>query len=218
MQKESNQNDKPLGQILVEKNIISQEQLDSALKEQQTQKEAYLGNILLGMGVSQSKINKVLDQFNKRKPLGQVLIDLKLLTPQQLDEVLAKQKKLKKEMKRKPLGVLLVEMGYTTYDAYMDALSKHFNMPIVLLKNFTPHPSLQKAVGEKYAQKNKIIVLANDEIKIKVGLAEPTQSLIEELLRIFTGMKNVEFHLAYPVEVEACFKKLAAPFGVNLIR
>ena len=85
--------DKPLGQILVEKNIISQKQLESALKEQKNRKETYLGNLLLEMGVSQGKINAMLDQFNKRKPLGQVLIDSKLLTSQQLEEVLAKQKK-----------------------------------------------------------------------------------------------------------------------------
>ena len=210
--------DKPLGQILVGKNIISQKQLDSALKEQQRRKNTYLGNLLLEMGVSQSKINTLLDQFNKRKPLGQVLIESKLLTSQQLEAVLAKQKSLKEEMRRKPLGVLLVEMGYTTYDAYMEALSKHFNMPVALLKDFHPHPSQQNSIGEKYAQKNKIIVLENDGIKVKIALAEPTQLLIEELQQIFKGIQSVEFYLAYPLEVEACLKRFSDPFAVNLFQ
>lgn len=218
MQTNSKPFDKPLGQILVENNIISQKQLDSALKEQQSRKNTYLGNLLLEMGVSQSKINNVLDQFNKRKPLGQVLIDLKLLTSQQLEEVLAKQKKLKGEMKPKPLGVLLVEMKYTTYDAYMEALSKHFNMPIAKLKDFQPHPSQQNPPGEKYAQRNRFIVLENDGINVKVALAEPTQPLIEELQRIFRSIQSLEFYLADPFEVELCRRRLSDPFAVNLFQ
>jgi hypothetical protein len=38
--------DNPLGQILVERNIISQEQLDAALEHQQKRKGKYLGQIL----------------------------------------------------------------------------------------------------------------------------------------------------------------------------
>ena len=110
----SKQLDKPLGQILVEKNIITKKQLDQALDQQQKETEKYLGQILFEMGVSQNKINTVLDQFNKRKPLGQVLLDLQILTAEQLDEVLEKQNKLQELMDRKLLGGLLIELGYTT--------------------------------------------------------------------------------------------------------
>jgi len=207
----SKQFEKPLGQILVEKHIITQKQLDSALKQQEKETEKYLGQILFEMGVSQNKINTVLDQFNKRKPLGQVLLDLQILTTKQLDEVLEKQNKLQELMDRKLLGVLLVELGYTTYDDYMQALSKHFNMPLISLGKFLPQLFLQKAIGEKYAQNNKIVVLENSETKVKVALAEPRQNLIDELQRIFTGLKHIEFYLAYPLEIDLYLKKLSAP-------
>jgi hypothetical protein len=210
--------DKPLGQILVERNIISRQQLDAALEHQQKRKGKYLGQILFEMGVSQTKISTILDQFNKRKPLGQVLVDLKILSPQELDELLENQRKLQETMDRQPLGYLLVEMGYTTYEKYLEALSKHFNMPIISLKDFILHPSQQKPIGEKYAQRNKVVVLGNDGIKVKVALAEPTQTLIEELQRIFRGIHGVEFYLAYPLEVEACLRKLSDPFAVNQFR
>ena len=209
----SKQLDKPLGQILVEKNIITQEQLDSALAQQQKETEKYLGQILFEMGVSQNKINTVLDQFNKRRPFGQVLVDLQILTDKQLDEVLEKQNNLQELMSRKLLGVLLVELGYTTYDDYMQALSKHFNMPLILLGKFLPQSFLQKAIGEKYAQNNQIVVLENSETKVKVALAEPRQNLIDELQRIFTRLKHkhIEIYLAYPLEIELCLKRLYAP-------
>ncbi|MFH1757358.1 MAG: hypothetical protein ABH969_04860, partial [Pseudomonadota bacterium] len=63
--------EKALGQILVEKNVISSEQLALALRRQKQEKGKYLGEILIEMGVSQGKINKTLDYFNKRKPIGQ---------------------------------------------------------------------------------------------------------------------------------------------------
>jgi pimeloyl-CoA synthetase len=100
--------EKIFGQILVEKEIISPEQLALALKRQQQEKGKYLGQILIEMGVSQEKINKALDSFNKRKPIGQILLDLGVITSKQLEEALEKQNQLKKKTLRKPLGMLLV--------------------------------------------------------------------------------------------------------------
>jgi len=207
--------DKTLGQILLEKNIISSEQLALALRRQKQEKGIYLGQILIEMGVSQGKINKALDSFNKRKPIGQILLDLKVITAQQLEEALEKQKQLQKKTFRRPLGMLLIEMGYTTYYNYLNALSKHFNMPIVSLKNFLLSPSLQKSIGERFAQQQKIVVLENSQDKIKLALAEPTNYILEDIRRIFPGYKNVEFYLASPAEIENCLRHYSDPFSLN---
>src|SRR4030042_444068 len=157
MNKGSNiKGDKALGEILVEQNIISRSHLDLALKRQQQEKGKYLGQILFEMGIPQDKINKALDIFNKRKPIGKILVEMAVISEKQLEEALEKQKQLRKRGGRKPLGILLVEMGHTTYDNYLHALSKHFNMPIISLKAFPVSSVLQKAVGEKYAAQNKI--------------------------------------------------------------
>ena len=210
--------EKTLGQILVEKNIISPEQLSLALSRQKQEKGKYLGEILIEMGVSQEKINKALDSFNKRKPIGQVLLDLEVINPKQLEEALEKQKQLRKKTLRKPLGMLLVEMGYTTYYNYLNALSKHFNMSIVSLKNFLLSPALQQSIGEKYAQQQKIVVLENSRDKIKLALAEPTNYILEEIRKNFPASKNVEFCLASPSEIENCLKNYSDPFSLNSYR
>lgn len=131
------QNEKPFGEILIELKIISREQLDYALQQQQKEKGKYLGEILIEMGISQERINQALDRFKKRKPIGQVLLDLKILNSEQLKEVLEKQKQM---VQRKPLGVLLIQMGYITHEDLMQALSKHFNMPIHLMDLFLTLP------------------------------------------------------------------------------
>lgn len=204
---------KVLGQILVDKNIISKDQLDLALRQQKSENWKYLGQILFEIGVPQDKINKVLDLYNKRKRLGEILVDLKVITEDQLAEALERQKELPKKGGRKLLGTLLVELGYTTSEIYLQALSQHLNIPLVSLDDFVPVPSLQKLVGEKYALENKIIVLENTSQKMKVALAEPTVYLMEELQRVLPVGKTMEFYLADPSQVEECFRKRDDPFS-----
>ncbi len=210
--------EKTLGQILLEKNIISKAQLALALQLQKKEPGKYLGQILQEMGVPQDEINKALDYARKRKPLGEILIDSGVITHEQLSIALDKQRKLKHAGIYKPLGILLVEMGFTSYYEYLKALSKHFNMPIVNLKGFTISPLLQMAIGEKYAQKHRIIVLEDQNDKIKIALAEPNLFLMDEIRRSFFPRRIVEFYLASPSDIETCFKSHYDPFALNLYR
>lgn len=200
--------EKNLGQILVERNIITETELALALGQQRVEKGKYLGQILLEMGVAQDEINKALDSFYIRKRIGQILIDSGVISPQQLEEALEKQRDLRKEGVRKPLATLLVELGYIIENGYLKALSKFFNMPIVFLKEYLPTPSLQKAVGERYAQKNMVVVLENNAGKIKLALAEPTFFIMEELKKAVPIGKRIEFYLANPLEMQTYLKKV----------
>ena len=210
--------DKTLGQILIEQNIITSKQLELALKRQKQEPGKYLGQILFELGVPQDKINKALNHYNKRKPVGQILLDLKVITLQQLQEGLQKQKELQKNRTHKPLGILLVEMGYTTYQSYLTALSKHFTMPIISLENFVPAKSFQKVIGEKYAQQHRVIILENTPTNLKVALAEPSTYLMEEMQGALTHGKTMEFYLASPSEIDSCLKKLFDPFSITRYR
>ncbi len=212
--------EKTLGQILVERHIISPLRLQAALDRQKKHngKAKYLGEILLEMGIPQERINDALDAYGKRKPLGEILVDLGILTPDQLQKVLEKQGQLAKIGIRKPLGRLLVEMRYSNYETLLEALSKHFNMPMVSLRGFFPSPTLQKAVGASFAQKHKILVLENDFRKIRIVLAEPIPFLMDEIRRAFPAGKLVEFCLADPLEINYCLGKEFDPFVLSHYR
>ncbi len=208
-------NHKALGQILLEKNVISKNQLDLALKRQQQQKGKYLGQILIEMGVSQGKINQIMDSFSKRKPIGQIVVDQGIITSAQLEEVLQKQKEMHKRGIRKPLGTLLLDFGYTSYERLIKALSKHFNMPIVSLQNFFPSETMQKTIGEKFARRNLVVVLENSLARARLAMADPNPSVLEDIKRAFPPGKNLEFFLAFPYEIEACFRKRFDPFSLS---
>jgi hypothetical protein len=208
VQKGSKMPEKTLGQILVDKNIITETQLDSALRRQKLEKGKYLGQILLEMGVPQEEINKALDSFYKRKRMGQILIDLEVISPKQLEEALEKQRNLRKEGIHKPLATLLVELSYISNRGYLKALSKFFNMPIISLEKFHPTPALQKAVGAKYAKSNMIIVLENNATKVKLALSEPAFYIMEDLRKGLPVGKRIEFYLADPYEIQTCLEEL----------
>jgi len=210
--------EKALGQILLEKKVISPKQLELALERQKRDQGKYLGQILFEIGVPQDKINAALDSYQKRKPIGQTLLDLKVITPEQLARALEEQKKLARERGHQPLGYVMVRMGYTPYPVFLKALSMHFNMPIVHLNNFYPTPELQKTIGEKYALKHGIIVLENNSKTIKLAMAEPTVYILEEIQKALALGKNIEFYLSSPFEINACIKKHIDPFSVNRYR
>ncbi|HNS55154.1 MAG TPA: hypothetical protein PKH25_10295 [Syntrophales bacterium] len=211
--------EKTLGQILVDKGIISREQLDRALQIKAEQPGKYLGEILFEMGVSQDKINRALYYSNKRKTIGEILVDQKLITPDQLEEALSKQKKIKEKWGHtRPLGLLLIELGYINSRGYLTALSKHFNMPILTMKDYQPNPQLQKVIGERYAMERKIIVLENSAKTIKLVLADPSTQVIEELQKAIPPGKSMEFYLASYGEIDESLRRVADPFSFTQYR
>jgi len=104
------------------------------------------------------------------------------------------------------------------YTDYCNALSKTYDIPTISLKGFSINPSLQKAVGEKYALSHEVLVLENSPDKIKLALAEPTKFIMDELRRVIPPRKRVEFYLANPDEVKLCFRKYTNPFSLNRLK
>jgi len=200
-----------LGQALVANGTMSQDQLDFALMLKDAQPDKYLGEILIQIGIPQEKINKALYYSNKRKTIGEILIDQGLISSAQLEDALSKQRHIKKTWElTKTLGQLLIEMGYINSHGLLTALSKQFNMPIQSLKNYLPNPEFQKVIGKRYAREWKIIVLDNSPKTIKLVLAEPSIQIIEELKKFIPPGKTVEFYLASYSDIDESLRMLSA--------
>ncbi len=208
-----------LGEALVKRGIITRSELDMALGLQKNRKNQYLGEVLQSMGISQDKINNTLEDLNKRKKIGDILIDLGLLSPEELERALQEQKRLQSKMGiRTPLGILLHQMGLIYYREYMRALSKHFVLPIVSLKDCAIPPSLQDALGKKFIFKHQALVLKNNEKKIKIALSAPTPSLMQEIRKSVPAHKEVIFCLAHPIEIEDAHRQMYDAFSANRYR
>lgn len=201
--------EKLLGQILAARGVVSRKQLDLALRIKDVQPDKYLGEILLRIGVPQEKINRALFYFHKRKSLGEVLLDLEMISYDQLKETLTEQKRRRsKGGPASPLGLLLIELGYIDIRGYLTALSKHFNMPILSLRDHEPDPLLQKTIGKRYALERRLIVLEDSGKVIRIALAEPSVEIMEELCKAVPSGKWIEFYLASHTAIDECFSRM----------
>ena len=156
---------------------------------------------------------KAMDSYS----VGKILVDLKVITLEQLNEVLERQRELQSLGRGKGLGVLLIEMWVTTSKVYLEKLSQHFNIPVLSLGKFIPVHSLQELIGLRYAHRNKVIVVGHNEDEVKLAMAEPNPLLLDELKKLF-WRKKVKFYLANPFEVERCLRRYSDPYSGNFYR
>lgn len=195
-----------IGRILVSKKIITAHDLNEAIKRKRREPAKYLGQILCEMGLPQSTIMKGIYYSNKRKRLGEILVERNIITQQQLDDVLDEQKQLKSGGKHEYLGALLIKNRIIKNEAhYMNALAAHFSMPVVSLKGFEMTQALQKILGEQFALKNRIVVMENNETSMTVAIAEPHLSVFDHLEKAMPKGKYIIYCLAKHSEIEQCF-------------
>ena len=210
--KEAESSSNKIGQILVAKKIITVSDLSEAMEKKNQEPHKYLGQILCEMGFPQSIIMKSIYFSNKRKKLGEILVELNIITMEQLKDALLQQDNHKNCGIHKYLGALLAKNRAVSEVNFMRALSAHFSMPIVSLKNFKVFPTLQKVIGEQYALRNRIVVLSNSPQKVGVAIAEPHLSIFEYLEKAMPKDKYILFCLARASEIENCLDDAYDPY------
>ena len=193
-----------IGQILLKKKVITEVDLNLAMERKKQEPKKYLGQILSEMGCPQSRIMKAIYYSNKRKKLGEILVELNIISANQLHDYLSHQKNQNQLGNQVHLGSLLIYKGIISEENYLTALSAHFSMPLVSLKGFQVSPELQKAIGEKYAWIERIVVLKNDDREVAVAISDPHLSICENLEKSMTQGKHITFCLAKSSDIEAC--------------
>ncbi|MBA3469873.1 MAG: hypothetical protein H0T53_09540 [Herpetosiphonaceae bacterium] len=141
---------KRLGEYLVQQHFISQSQLDVALREQE-QESRYgrivpLGDILLrrrwltAQGLTRAlelqKEERAKDGGGPSNRLGEYLIQNHLISPKQLNEVIARQASLKRQGQNFQLGELLVLSGMLSRQQLQRAIDEQKQQ---FLRHFDQH-------------------------------------------------------------------------------
>ncbi|MBF0100606.1 MAG: Flp pilus assembly complex ATPase component TadA, partial [Desulfobacterales bacterium] len=135
--------------------------------------------------------------------VGQLLVDDKKITEQQLETALEKQRQT-----QLPLLYILKELGYINENDALHVLSKHLNIPIISLDHFQGSISLQMAIGETFALKNKIIVIDDDLEELKLALGDPSKPLIHNLYHYLPKHKYLSLFISKYSEVEQQFERM----------
>jgi type IV pilus assembly protein PilB len=139
----------------------------------------------------------------KNIPIGQHLIEKGLITEEQLQEVLVKQK----ESKGKMFGDVILEMKLVTENQFSEVLAERLNIPFVDLDNFELIPDIVKRIPEDTARKYNVIALNKVGRRLTVATSEPSNFYAMEDLRAITGC-SVSVQMATKAAINRAIGKM----------
>jgi type IV pilus assembly protein PilB len=128
----------------------------------------------------------------KSRRIGELLLQERKITSQQLEEALAEQKRLGGRQK---IGALLVKKGFIDEKTLTYFLSKHFGLPMIDLSSIIPDPTLLELVPAHIARKYEILPISKDGPHLKVAISDPSNIYALDDLKFLTG-SNIQLFLA----------------------
>lgn len=123
----------------------------------------------------------------KKIRLGDLLVENRLITEEQLQNALKEQKE-----QGSRLGATLVELGYIDEDALLNTLARQLHVPFVELKNFKLKAEVIQVLPETLARRFKAIPLDKLGDGYLVAMADPTDLFAyDEIARQLKGSIRV---------------------------
>lgn len=177
---------KLLGEILLESNLISNEQLKEAIATQiNSGGEEKIGSILIALGyLKEADLQKALDQYDLRQKFIEVLLNYKFLTQDELD--LAYEMSLSERIS---FFKVLLNLDFLNFESLAKAISIHFNLPFIHLSNNLPDikTGLAKSIISLGSGERKLVPVAQEGRKITIAMSRPLEK--KELLRLQDHLK-----------------------------
>jgi type II secretory ATPase GspE/PulE/Tfp pilus assembly ATPase PilB-like protein len=176
---------KPLGEILVDEQLLTSKQVSSALERQRELREQRIGDILAEQRVISAEQLRAALGRQRNAPLvrlGDALVEAQMISAEQLRDALARQGANRK----KPLGEILVDLGYLKRTDLMRALSHKLGMPSVDLKKFRIDPAVIKTVPEAVVREFNVVPLCRDGGSLVLAMENPLDHGPIERVRFLT--------------------------------
>lgn len=109
------------------------------------------------------------ENVRKRIRIGDLLVENKKISQEQLDSALVEQRKSGRK-----LGGTLIDLGYISEIELLNVLSTQLKIPLVDLKQFKFKPELVRRLPETLARRYRSIVLMQEGDSLLIGMADPT--------------------------------------------
>lgn len=173
-----------LGEILISWNLITPQVLEAALKEQK-EKGGYLGQILINKGlVSSTDISRALQLLSSKEKdkaeLGQMLVVDKIISQEELATALAKQKILKKTLED-----TLLELGLVTSEQIAQTVSRHLGLVFIRLSDYDIKLEILELLPENIIRNYQVIPVKLEENTLQVAISDPLNlPAINEIKRV----------------------------------
>lgn len=173
-----------LGELLVREGYLTMDALQKVLNVQKQQKESGggdfkpFGQICIDLGlISREELQRFLKKYDKRIYLGELLVNMGLITPKHVDLILAQQKSSDKRF-----GELLLEQKIITESQLTDALSVQLEVPRIIPSLELMDRSLMDGMSEMFVRSNQFLPVHKEGDQLTVVMADPAnQELLQEL-------------------------------------
>src|SRR3972149_2478986 len=122
----------------------------------------------------------------EKSRLGEILIQRKLLTPEQIALALEEQQHSGRKLGRvRRLGRVLIGMGYVAEEVIAEALATQLQIPYIAPKHYDIQPEGTPKLPEIHARRYRAILLEENDKAAKVGMSDPTDlNAYDEIARI----------------------------------
>lgn len=146
----------------------------------------------------------------KNIPIGQLLLENNLITLEQLNDALAKQKM----NPGKRLGDALVDLGYIKEKDMLKVLSKRLNVPYIENPMFSVSLDAVNLVPEELLRKNQVVPMSVKDGVLTVATSDPLDFYGLEDIRLATHM-DVECMISSKQEIMRTLDKIFSRINTN---
>ena len=129
--------------------------------------------------------------MSSNRPLGEILVEQRLLTREQLQVALERQKET-----GQPIGRILIEMGAVEENQLVEAVAARIGVPYVDLANRRLDPDLVGLIPDAMARRLAAVPVDLDGMNMVVAMAEPTNVAA---VREIAGATGFTVHAALAV-------------------
>jgi len=139
----------------------------------------------------------------KSKQLGQILIELGYITPEQLEVALEEHRKTPKS-----LGRVLIDMGMIKEPDLVRALAEQVGLEFVDLTDYPIDPTATALLPEALARRYRALPIGDRDGKLLVAMSDPANVYALDDIRTITG-RDVQPLVATANDVERAIAKFA---------
>lgn len=159
-----------VGELLLKEGLITESQLQEALfAKDQEPIPVPLGEICVNLKlISRTDLRNVLRKYRANIQLGELLVNMGLINQEQLEEALQH-----KAITNAKLGSVLMELGYITESALVEAVSIQLGYPKILPTMALIDKTLLKGLSASFLKKNRSLPAFKEEGVLTIIMADP---------------------------------------------
>lgn len=136
----------------------------------------------------------------QRKRLGDILVEAGVISAQQLQEALSKQKILGKR-----LGKVLVDTGITTEDSIATTLAAQMSIPYLNLNEITITPEVLTTIPDGIVRSHNLLPVKLEGNRLQITMSDPLDVFIIDEITFQTGYE-LEIGISPESQIEAAIK------------